>query len=105
MQDGVRRRWSTLLSGYWFIPAAIVLMISGLALALLAVDWDLVDSQRQIGFAGGPDSARALLSAIASSTLTLIALVFSITIVVLQLASSQFPPGCFAPSFATTAVR
>ncbi len=92
LQDVVQRRWSTLLSGYWFIPAATVLLISGLALALLTVDRDLVDSQRQIGFAGGPDSARSLLSAIASSTLTLTALVFSITIVVLQLTSSQFSP-------------
>lgn len=92
LQDGVRRRWTILLSGYWFLPAATVLLISGLALALLAVDRDLAGSQRQIGFAGGPDSARALLSAIASSTLTLTALVFSITIVVLQLTSSQFSP-------------
>ena len=92
LQEGVRRRWSTLLSGYWFVPAATVLLISGLALALLAVDRDLVGSERQIGFAGGPESARSLLSSIASSTLTLTALVFSITIVVLQLASSQFSP-------------
>lgn len=92
LQDGLRRSWSSLLSGYWFIPAATVLMISGLALALLAVDQNLVDAQRQIGFAGGPDSARSLLSAIASSTMTLTALVFSITIVVLQLTSSQFSP-------------
>ena len=92
LQDGVRRRWSSLLSGYWFLPGTTALLISGLALALLAVDRDLVGSQRQIGFAGGPESARSLLSAIASSTLTLTALVFSITIVVLQLASSQFSP-------------
>jgi uncharacterized membrane protein len=92
VQDGVRRLWSTLLSGYWFVPGVTVLTISGLALALLALDHDLVQSGSQVGFGGGPDSARALLSAIASSTLTLTALVFSITIVVLQLASSQFSP-------------
>lgn len=92
LQDGLRRLWSTLLSGYWFVPGVTVLTISGLALALLALDRDLVQSGSQVGFGGGPDSARALLSAIASSTLTLTALVFSITIVVLQLASSQFSP-------------
>ena len=42
--------------------------------------------------AGGPSSARSLLQAISSSMLTLTALVFSITLVVLQLASSQFSP-------------
>ncbi|CAN5900451.1 DUF2254 domain-containing protein [soil metagenome] len=92
LTDSVRRRWSILLSGYWFVPGVTVLLISGLARVLLAVDRDLAGSGRQIGFAGGPDSARALLSAIASSTLTLTALVFSITIVALQLASSQFSP-------------
>lgn len=45
-----------------------------------------------MGFTGGPGSARELLSAIASSTLTLTALVFSVTVIVLQLASGQFSP-------------
>jgi uncharacterized membrane protein len=43
-------------------------------------------------FQGGPDGARVVLSMIAGSTLTLTVLVFSITIVALQLASSQFSP-------------
>lgn len=84
-------KWSSLLSGYWFVPSSTVLLISGLALGLLAIDEQLAANNR-VGFTGGPDSARALLSSIASSTLTLTALVFSITIVVLQLASSQFSP-------------
>lgn len=41
---------------------------------------------------GGPDGAREVLSAITSSMITFTGLVFSITIVVLQLTSSQFSP-------------
>ncbi len=61
-------------------------------MGILEIDKRLESDGRRVGFTGGPGSARALLSSIASSTLTLTALVFSITIVVLQLASSQFSP-------------
>ena len=44
------------------------------------------------GFEGGADSARDLLSTISASIITLTALVFSITVLVLQLASSQYSP-------------
>ncbi|MBW3575875.1 MAG: DUF2254 domain-containing protein [Actinobacteria bacterium] len=88
----LRRAWSPLVSGYWFIPGGIVVAASAVALGLLELDARLVADSRNIGFTGGPESARALLSSIASSMLTLTALVFSVTIVVLQLASGQFSP-------------
>ncbi len=43
-------------------------------------------------YSGGPDGARAVLSVIAGSMITVAGVVFSITIVVLSLASSQFGP-------------
>lgn len=43
-------------------------------------------------FQAGPDGARAMLSTIAGAMISVTGLVFSITIVVLQLASSQFSP-------------
>ena len=43
-------------------------------------------------FGGGPDGARTVLSTIASAMISVTGLVFSITMVVLQLASSQFTP-------------
>ncbi len=63
-----------------------------MAFGLLELDDRLVSDGRRLGFTGGPDSARAILSSIATSMMTLTALVFSITIVVLQLASGQFSP-------------
>lgn len=88
----LRRAWSGLVSGYWFIPGGIAVTASAVALGLMELDARLVADGRSIGFTGGPESARALLSSIASSMLTLTALVFSVTIVVLQLASGQFSP-------------
>ncbi|WP_422388995.1 DUF2254 domain-containing protein [Janibacter alittae] len=43
-------------------------------------------------FEGGPDGARTLLGTIAGAMISVTGLVFSVTIVVLQLASSQFTP-------------
>ena len=79
-------------SAFWFVPATCVVAAAGLALALLQLDEKLKRDGGGFAFAGGPESARSLLSAIASSMLTLTALVFSITVVVLQLTSSQFSP-------------
>jgi uncharacterized membrane protein len=43
-------------------------------------------------FGGGPDAARSVLSAVAGSLITVTSLTFSLTVVTLQLASSQFSP-------------
>lgn len=51
-----------------------------------------VPSASWLLFSGGPRGARSVLSAVASSMITFTGLVFSITILVLQLASNQFSP-------------
>jgi uncharacterized membrane protein len=43
-------------------------------------------------FSGGPDAARAVLSTVAGSTITVVTTAFSLTIVTLQLASSSYSP-------------
>ncbi len=66
-----------------------------LAIALLSLDRVVASEvQRTLdwGYAGGPDGARSLLSTIAGSMITVAGVVFSITIVALTLASSQFGP-------------
>jgi uncharacterized membrane protein len=45
-----------------------------------------------LGFTGGPTSALQVLATVAASMMTFTGLVFTITVVVLQLASSQFSP-------------
>jgi uncharacterized membrane protein len=99
-----RRRWSVrfearfdrLRSSLWFIPGAFAVAAMVAAFALVPVD-RLID--RYLGsdlggilFSGGPDSARLVLSSIGLAMLTLTGLVFSVTILVLQQASSQLSP-------------
>ncbi len=81
-----------LTAPYWVIPAVCVVGAGGLAALLIEVDKRLERERLTVAFTGGPESARSLLGAIAAPMLTLTALVFSITVVVLQLASTQFSP-------------
>ena len=57
-----------------------------------AVDSDLPDGVRRALFSGDADAARTVLDAISSSLITVTSLTFSLTVVTLQLASSQFSP-------------
>ncbi|MBA3844288.1 MAG: DUF2254 domain-containing protein [Actinobacteria bacterium] len=80
-----------LLQGLWFVPASIVVVYAVAAVVLVEVD----SRSRLAGgplFAGDPAAARTVLSVIAGSLITVAGLTFSITIVVLQLTSSQFSP-------------
>jgi uncharacterized membrane protein len=78
----------------WFIPGLAVLAAGAAALAMLAISEALgqVDADLPIVFSAGPDGARATLQAIAGSVITVAGVVFSITIVALQLTSTQFSP-------------
>ena len=83
-------------SRLWPVPTVItvVAVIAGLSIPALdsMVDDSLPSALQTVLFAGGSDSARAVLSAIAGSLITVTALTFSLTVVTFQLASSQFSP-------------
>lgn len=74
------------------MPTVCVLLAVLLALGLVEVDRALDEGLGRFTFGAGPDGAREVLSAITTSMITFTGLVFSITIVVLQLTSSQFSP-------------
>ena len=77
----------------WFIPGLFAVGSVVGAAALLAVDRSLVESGDSFfRFGGTADAAREVLSAIAQSMLTFTALVFTVTMLVLQLAASQLSP-------------
>lgn len=86
--------WDSLHSSYWFLPTVMAVMAIVLALAMLAIDRSSQDAMKHLNwiYTGGPDGARALLSAVASSMITVAATAFSITIIALQLAASNFGP-------------
>jgi len=84
----------SLQSSYWFLPSLIAVAGMALALTMLAIDQTETIKTQELSwiYQGGPEGARGLLSAVASSMVTVAATAFSITIVALQLAASNFGP-------------
>ncbi len=80
-------------TSFWFVPILIITATIGLAVGLLYLD-NLIDFQPsgiiQYVFTGSADSARSVLSTISGAMIGVAGTVFSITLVALTLASSQF---------------
>jgi uncharacterized membrane protein len=93
MMNRLKRYWSNLRSSFWFMPALIVAASIGVALALVEVDstsgekW-LSGRPRLLGV--GAEGARGILSTIAGSMMTVVGVTFSMTLMTLALASSQY---------------
>ena len=82
-----------LRTSLWFVPALFAVAAIAAALVLLAVDNTLASGGTAFFLYGGTaEGARSVLSTIAQSMLTFTGLVFTITMLVLQLASSQLSP-------------
>jgi uncharacterized membrane protein len=81
--------------GLWFIPSVMTCLAAALAFIMIRLDQGVL-ADRNIRtwwfFEGGAEGARGVLTAIASTMITVATTVFSITIVALQLAASQFFP-------------
>ena len=91
----LRQWWEYLRATYWFLPALMALAAVTLSILSVRLDEQLRDDMvRSLGwiYTGGPEGARGVLSTIASSTITVAGVTFSITIVTLSLATSQFGP-------------
>ncbi|AFY81047.1 DUF2254 domain-containing protein [Oscillatoria acuminata] len=87
--------WDSLHSSFWFVPTLMVLLAIALSFITIGIDYSQeVNIVERIDWAYslGPNGSRAILSAIAGSMVTVATTAFSITIVALQLASSQFGP-------------
>lgn len=91
----VMDRYDRLRGSYWFVPTLFLAGAILVAQAMLALDRslpeDVIAAIPGIGV-GSIDSARLILSTLAGSLITMTALVFSLTIVTLTIASSQFGP-------------
>jgi uncharacterized membrane protein len=81
-----------LRSTFWVVPAACVVVAVGAAIGLIALDRALGSVSPGVLFPGPPSGARSFLSSITQAMIAFTGLVFSITIVVLQLTSGQFSP-------------
>ncbi len=87
--------WDRVRYSYWFVPALLAFLAAGLAFLTLQLDRQLDPATliaTGIIFNGGPGEASTLLSAIIGSMVTVSGTTFSIVIVALVLASSQYGP-------------
>jgi uncharacterized membrane protein len=93
----VYRVASQVRSGLWFVP--VMCVVAGVLLSYLTLwidgrsGYDLIPRS----FTGGPDAALTILGAVATSMVSLAALVLTITMVVVQLAMGQFSPRIVQP--------
>lgn len=84
-----------LRASYWFLPSLMAVASALAAVTLILVDRTFADAIRSRApwLAGTEaDGTRAVLSVIAGSMITVTGVVFSVTVVSLTLASSQFGP-------------
>ncbi|MEO9008888.1 MAG: DUF2254 domain-containing protein [Nakamurella sp.] len=87
-----RRVRDVLDSAFWLTPALCVAASIGIALGLIALDHQLPSAPGVAVYPGSPAGALSILSSIITAMITFTGLVFSITILVLQLTSGQFSP-------------
>ena len=81
-----------LASALWAMPTCAVVLAIIAGAGLSAVQLDAASPLAVLLFQGTSDDARNLLIGIASTMVTVIALVLGLTVVALQLASTQFSP-------------
>jgi uncharacterized membrane protein len=88
-------RREALRTNLWVVPTALIVLAAALFAGTDAIDRSAYDgslSLPSIVIGGTADAARQILTAIAAAVITVVTLVFSITIVTLTLASTQFGP-------------
>jgi len=95
MRPWLRTQWSAVRDSLWFLPAVITAVAVALAVTLLVLEqqgplrageppWWL--------YQGGAQGARTVLNVITASLITVTGVIFSVTIVAVQLASTQYTP-------------
>jgi uncharacterized membrane protein len=87
--------WQGLHTSFWFVPGIVVTAAVALSAATLAIDHrtdEAAVNALPLVFHDGVEGARALLSAVAGSMITVTGVVFSVMVVAFTLASTQFTP-------------
>ena len=90
-------RWhrEELRTNLWLVPTILILVGLGLFGLTLRLDRAAYHGRFRLPpwvISGTADAARQILTSIAASVITVVGIVFSITIVTLTLASTQFGP-------------
>ncbi len=85
--------WTSVINSFWFVPAVLVIVSVLMAFGLVWVDrayYETIKESLPFIFTGTPDSARGILSTIATTFATIVTVLFSITVVALQQAATQY---------------
>ncbi len=88
-------RWEALRTTFWLVPTILIVVASLLFLLTFEIDLANYDHHLTLPFwirTGSADAGRQVLIAIAAAVITVVGVVFSITILALTLASQQFGP-------------
>ncbi len=85
--------WSNLRSSLWFVPSLII--GGSVLLAIALIEADSIWSDQALArwprlFGAGAEGARGMLSTIAGSMMSVVGVTFSMTLVALAMASSQY---------------
>lgn len=95
MKTTLKNIWSYIRASYWFIPIVMAILSMTLAFSLTYLDWwlnKLGYDNNALLLANQPEGARAILSTIAGSMITVAGVTFSITIMAVSFALGQIGP-------------
>jgi uncharacterized membrane protein len=89
----LRHLWGNLHSSFWFVP--LLLVLGSILLAIGLIEADSAGSDRWLAqwprlFGAGAEGSRQMLATLAGSMMTVLGVTFSMTLVALTLASSQY---------------
>ena len=92
MYTRVLNIWSNFRSSFWFVPTVLMILATVTAFGMIRFDktYGQVIVAKYPMFEMSPPAARSILSSIVGAMVSTTGVVFSITIVALSLASSQF---------------
>ena len=95
MKAKIFKYWERIRSSFWFLPSLMATAAVGLSFVTVALDQSVTQKWGHSlvwVYSGGAEGASAVLQTIAGSMITIAGVVFSLTLVALSLASSQFGP-------------
>ncbi len=87
--------WNKLTATFWFVPVLLLVLSIGLSVVLVILDNEVSIPQEgwvRFFLVNSADSARTILSTISGAMIGVAGTVFSVVLVALTLASSQFGP-------------
>ncbi len=87
--------WFLLLSSFWFRPSLIAFLALPTSVAALAIDQSMIIpwlTESEFLFRSGIEGARQILTAVIGALITVISLVFSMTLVAVSITASQLGP-------------